>query len=76
MNLQNGAYGLVPPTFFALTRQKYMVLFARPLKFFDVSVTVESFKTKPLTKLESIVTCTRYEEARAAAFQRNVIDVG
>jgi hypothetical protein len=64
-------YELVPPAFFAFTRQKYIVLFAKGPTCLDVVVTVESFRTV-VPKSESVDTCTVYDAALADAFHANV----
>ena len=50
-------YGLIPAAFFALTRQKYVVLFNRDMREIDVPVAVESSNVVDI-KEEFVDTCT------------------
>jgi hypothetical protein len=64
-------YGLVPATFFAFTRQKYVVPATKPVIGWDVPVIVESLNTVTANVL-LVETCTRYVFAPTDAFQLNV----
>ena len=52
-------YEPVPAAFFALVLQKYLAPFASPAMALDVSTTVESLRSTPLTKFESDASRTR-----------------
>ena len=60
--------GLPPPMFFALTRQKYVVLAESELSVYDVPVKVES-STRVDPNAELVETCKRYESAPVEIFQ-------
>lgn len=71
VNLHTVEYALVPPLFFAFTRQKYVVETANPDIGCKRPVMVESLKIVVANPL-LVETCRRYVVAPVEAFQLNV----